>query len=389
MTDTLDKLLHLISPAQAAQGFTEVFVKSLAILLLAFIVQVIAKAAISNVFKLADWISNKEQLQLIDRYNISGKLARIAGVVVMLSLFKLLIHKDSQAFDSLQDFFHLYAIYVVVSLIFTGLNVVSDIYQQMPIAKDVPIKGIVQVIKLLVIMLSLILIISALVNQSPVYLLSSLGALTALIILVFRDTILGFVAGLQIIANRLIAVGDWIEMPAYGADGDVLEIGLTTVKIRNFDKTITSLPTSALMTSSFKNWRGMKQTNARRIKRAILIDQTSIKPARALSKTTLAKFGDAANQLSSKETNLGLYRNWLIGYLQSHEGINKELTLLVRQLAPSAHGLPLEIYCFANDIIWANYENLQSELIEAMLIKLDDFELQVFQGLAAGELLKG
>ncbi|MEC4678590.1 MAG: mechanosensitive ion channel domain-containing protein, partial [Nitrospirota bacterium] len=247
-----------------------------------------------------------------------------------------------------------------------------------------------------------ILIISALLDETPFYLLSGLGALTAVFMLIFKDAILGFVAGIQLTANKMVTHGDWIEMPKYGADGDVLEVSLTTVKIQNWDKTITTIPTYALISESFKNWRGMSESGGRRIKRAITIDMSTIqfcsdemiekfskiRPIKVYIETKMKELTeyntihdlDDANIVNRRRlSNIGTFRAYVVAYLENHPKIHQDMTFLVRQLAPGEHGLPIEIYVFCNDTAWARYEAIQADIFDHLLAAVPEFGLKVFQ----------
>nr|WP_199612116.1 mechanosensitive ion channel family protein [Flocculibacter collagenilyticus] len=274
---------------------------------------------------------------------------------------------------------HIY-FYIVVGLIITAiLNLIGSLYNQLKFSRDVPIKGLIQVLKLLTFIVTTILLISILVNKSPLYLLSGIGALTAVLILVFKDTILGFVASIQIAANRLVAIGDWIEVEKYGADGEVLDLGLNTVKVKNWDNTVTSIPTYALISDSFKNWRGMQESQGRRIKRAILIDIQSIKAISDDEKTQISKQLNDFLFQERTQTNLGLFREYVEAQLKHHPRINHNMTCMVRQLPPGAQGLPLEIYCFSQDKNWVSYEHIQASVIESIYTQLVNFDLRAFQ----------
>jgi miniconductance mechanosensitive channel len=282
------------------------------------------------------------------------------------------------------------------------LNVINSVYFHRANEQFFPINATVQVIKLIVYLVAIILAISFVIDKSPVYLLSGLGAITAVLLLVFQDTIKGLVASIQISAYRMVAIGDWIEMPQYGADGDVLEIGLNTVKVQNWDKTITTIPTYALTTESFRNWRGMYNAGGRRIKRALMIDLSSI---HFCSEEELAVFENIrllAPYLAEKKqaikqtnaqlavpdndkfnarrlTNIGTFRAYVAAYLKQHPLIHKEMTCMVRQLPSTPTGLPLEIYCFSQDLVWQNYENLQSDIFDHLFAMVPHFNLRCFQ----------
>ncbi len=296
-------------------------------------------------------------------------------------------------------------VWVVDSL----LNAIGDIAHTSSASRELPIKSFVQVVKLLVYGVAAIVVLSLIVGRSPLLLFSGLGAMTAVLMLVFKDAILGFVAGIQLSANQMVARGDWIEMPKYGADGDVLEVALTTVKVQNFDNTITTIPTYALITESFKNWRGMSESGGRRIKRAINIDMQSINFCDDEMLARLAEIQYMPEYLEQKRreltawdearedqrsspanerrlTNIGTFRAYVEAYLRHHSMIQQDLTLMVRQLAPSDHGLPLEIYVFSADKRWVKYEAIQADIFDHILAVLPQFGLRVHQGPSGGDV---
>jgi miniconductance mechanosensitive channel len=262
---------------------------------------------------------------------------------------------------------------------------------------------LLQTVKLIATALTGILLVSLLMDKSPLILLSGLGALSAVLLLVFKDPILGLVAGIQLSANNMLSVGDWLEMPKYGADGDVVDIALTTVKVRNWDKTITTIPTYALISDSFKNWRGMTEAGGRRIKRSIYLQMSSIEFLDEKTLTHLYKAELLAPYLeerlaqikdtntSSKTdmsillngrrlTNVGTFRQYLVSFLKSHPKIHQDMTLLVRQLQSTNLGLPIEIYAFTNTTNWNEYENIQSDIFDHIIAVLREFNLQVHEG---------
>jgi len=281
------------------------------------------------------------------------------------------------------------------------LTSLNDIYGLHPKFKERPIKGYIQLIKLIVFIVCFVIIISILLDRSPWLFISSLGALTAVILLVFKDTLLSVVASIQLTSNNMIHVGDWIEMPKYNADGDVIDIALHTVQIQNFDKTITSIPTQKFIEESFKNWRGMSQYGSRRIKRSIFIDLASI---RFLNDQDLAQYERfyllkdyitekrksiiTSNDTSGKDTlvhnsrkltNIGTFRNYVRLYLKQHPLVSPDATLLIRQLQPTTSGLPIEIYIFIKEVRWTEYENTQSDIFDHILSIVPEFDLRLFQ----------
>ena len=282
------------------------------------------------------------------------------------------------------------------------MSAASSIYEQYPMAKNRPIRGYVQVAKIIFYCLGAILVISALLDRSPLLFLSGFGAMTAVLILVFRDTILSLVASIQLIGNDMVRVGDWIEMPDSNADGDVIEVALHTVKVQNWDKTITTIPTHKLISESFRNWRGMSESGGRRIKRSLLLDQNSI---RFLTDDETAKFkrfallkdyitekqqelsteksglnSDEASAVNLRRlTNVGTFRAYIVSYLRGRADISDTLTFLVRQLPPHADGLAIEIYVFTNTTEWVAYEGIQADIFDHLLAIVPEFGLRVFQ----------
>ncbi|MBW1703580.1 MAG: mechanosensitive ion channel [Deltaproteobacteria bacterium] len=282
------------------------------------------------------------------------------------------------------------------------LTAFSDIYLTLDVSKGRPIKGYIQISKLIVYAIGAIIIISSLLGRSPMVLLSGFGAMTAVILLIFRDTILSFVASIQITSNDLVRVGDWIEVPNFGADGDVVDIALHTVKIQNWDKTFTVIPTYKLIDVTFKNWRGMQQSGGRRIKRAVHVDIGSIKfcddrmieqfrKIHLITDYIMRKL-EQLDQYNREEnidtsvlvngrrmTNIGTFRAYVKAYLRNHKQIHQDMTFLVRQLPPGPAGLPIEIYVFTNDTAWANYEAIQADIFDHILAVVPQFDLRVFQ----------
>lgn len=306
----------------------------------------------------------------------------------------------------------IYAIVVSVVVINTILSAINDIYRTFEVSKSRPIRGYIQVIKIFVYIIGGILVISNLLGKSPLILLSGIGALSAVIMLVFKDSLLGLVAGVQLSSNDMVRVGDWIEMPKYGADGDIIDISLNTVKVQNWDKTITTIPSYALISDSFKNWRGMQDAGGRRIKRSVYIDTSSISFCTAETLDSYKNIHYLSQYISDKEkeielhnadnridrsnrvngralTNIGVFRMYIQCYLQNHPQIHKDMTLMVRQLEPGENGLPLEIYAFTNDVRWAVYEGVQSDIFDHILAVAPEFGLRVFQKPSGNDLKRG
>ena len=294
----------------------------------------------------------------------------------------------------------IYLLMAGLLVLYALLDALVDIYRGQDLPHKGSIKAFMQVIKLVVTFFVGITVLSTLIGKSPAFFLGSLGAMTAVLMLIFRDSILGFVAGIQMSTNQMVQIGDWIEMPKYGADGDVIDISLTTVKGQNWDKTISTIPAYAMVSDSFKNWSGMTRSGGRRIKRAVYIDMTSItfldEPMmdrfrriaylKPYMETILPELEQANHVEDLSEplnlrrlTNIGVFRVYVAAYLREHPKIHDSMTFLVRHLPPTDHGLPIEIYVFSNDQVWANYEALQADIFDHILAIIPEFGLRVFQ----------
>lgn len=291
-------------------------------------------------------------------------------------------------------------VFITMILITTLIDTVNDIYESYPISRAKPIKGFTQVIKLITILVFTIIIISKIVDKSPQALLTGLGAFAAVIMLVFKDSILGFVAGITLTANNMLHIGDWIVMKSSGADGEVFEISLNTVKVRNWDQTIVTIPTYKLMNDSFTNWRGMQESGGRRIKRSININihtvhfLNEVEIDRLKQNPLLCDYlNEKLNGIESSEkgsnkainqkeiTNIGVFRIYLLNYLRKNSNIHNEMTMMVRQLQPTEKGLPMEVYCFSKNQEWVKYEGIQADIFDHIMAVLPDFGLKAFQNI--------
>ncbi|MCL4159900.1 UNVERIFIED_CONTAM: hypothetical protein GTU68_053174 [Idotea baltica] len=336
------------------------------------------------------------------RKKVFNRLAHLAPAIVMYLFISIPLVDYDWIISLTNEVILIYMIVMGILALDAFLNGSLAIYETYDISNKIPIKGFIQVFKIIIYFTSGVFIIAILLDKTPIYLFSSLGALTAVLMFIFKDAILGFVAGIQLTANQMVANGDWIEMPKYGADGDIIEIALTTVKVQNWDKTITTIPTYALITESFKNWRGMSESGGRRIKRSISLDMNTIqfcteemldrfskiqyissyieKQKIELKTYNQAEQVDDSSLVNGRRmTNVGTFRAYVEAYLKNHPKINHEMTFLVRQLAPSEHGLPIEIYVFSKDKAWANYESIQADIFDHILAVIPEFDLQVFQ----------
>ncbi len=371
------------------------------IFITAIIVHVILHWVVLRAFEKRANASSRLWLQIITQNKLFHRLAfTLQGIIVNIQA-ALWLQKGSEAAEILVTCAQLWIMMYALLSLFSLLDVILNLSQKLPAASQLPLKGIFQGIKLIAAILVGILMISLLIGQSPAILISGLGAMAAVLMLVFKDPILGLVAGIQLSANDMLKLGDWLEMPKYGADGAVIDIGLTTVKVRNWDNTITTIPTWSLVSDSFKNWSGMSASGGRRIKRSISIDATSIHfldddERQRLHKahllkpylTTRHQEIDAWNQqLDAPEsvlnhrqmTNIGTFRAYLNEYLRHHPRIRKDMTLMVRQLAPDDHGLPIEIYAFTNTVVWLEYESIQADIFDHIFAVVEEFGLRIHQ----------
>ncbi len=382
--------------------YTARTIAAVAVLLLSAVADFVARRYIVSALSYVIARSKAQWDDAILRQKALSRLAHLAPALVIYVLTPIALEGLGAIIAFTKSAALIYMIIILMLVLDSLLNTVEEIYQSFRASREVPIKGFIQILKLVVYFLTAIFVTSILLNKTPVYLLSGIGALTAVLMLIFRDAILGFVAGIQLAANKMVAVGDWIEIPEYGADGDVLEVTLTTVKVQNWDKTITTVPTYSLISASFKNWRGMDESGGRRIKRAVNIDMSSI---RFCDEEMLGRFEkiqyiseyietkkhelEAFNQSANVDnaslangrrlTNIGTFRAYVEAYLRNHPMINMNMTFLVRQLDPSQTGLPIEIYVFCKDKVWANYEAVQADIFDHILAVLPEFDLRVYQ----------
>jgi len=335
---------------------------------------------------------------LLVKHHVFNKLSLMVPAIVIVSF--------APVFPAVQELINrtvtAYLIFIAALVIDAILDAITDAYQHLEVSRDKPIKSYITVVKIMMYIVISVIVISILTDTSPWGILSGIGALTAILLVIFRDSLLGLVASVQISKNHLVSIGDWIEVPKYQADGDVIDITLTTVRIQNWDKTITTIPSYALISESFKNWKGMVQAGGRRIKRSVYIDMSSIRFMDDELYERLSKIYLLRQYLESKKkeieeynrksnvdlaepvngrrmTNIGTFRAYLNAYLKNHPGTNKDLIIMVRQLQPTDAGLPLEVYVFSKDTSWVNYESLQSDIFDHILATVPHFGLRVFQ----------
>ena len=342
-------------------------------------------------------------------HNVFGHFVQVLPALIVFVGVPFIPDMPESITQLLRNIAMAYMVLVLTLTLSAMLGAANTIYSASPVARHRPLKGFVQLAQIVVWIVGAVLIIASVMERSPVLLLSGFGAMTAIVLLIFKDTILSLVASVQLTAQDMVRVGDWIEMPQFGADGDVVDVQLHTVKVQNWDKTITTIPTHRLIVDSFKNWRGMSETGARRIKRAVYIDVSSIRFQSQDEVDHFTRFALLKDYIEKKKqeladynaglenevdgevnkqrlTNIGTFRAYAFNYLKNHPKINKEMTLIVRQLAPGPDGLPLEIYCFTSTTKWLAYEGIQSDVFDHLMAIVPEFGLRLYQRPAGSDL---
>jgi miniconductance mechanosensitive channel len=342
--------------------------------------------------------------------NVFGRLVQVVPALVLFAGVPFIPGLQDNLVQLIRNVAMGYMVLMLTLGLTAMLSAANAIYAALPVAKNRPLKGFVQLLQIVVWVIGGVMIVAAVLDRSPLLLLSGFGAMTAILLLVFKDTILSLVASVQLTAQDMVRVGDWIEMPQFGADGDVVDVQLHTIKVQNWDKTITTIPTHRLISDSFKNWRGMSQSGGRRIKRSIFIDVSTIRAQTQDEVDHFTRFALLKDYIKAKEqeladynaglevevdaevnrrrlTNIGTFRAYTLNYLKNHPRIRKDMTLIVRQLAPGPEGLPLEIYCFTTTTAWAEYEDIQSDIFDHLLAIVPEFGLRLFQKPAGSDLV--
>ena len=405
----MDKIQHLLYDYFLSTGFTEVTAKYLnmlllfvALIVLVFIVDFIIKKLLINAF-VQFAIRSKTNF---DDFLISNKVPRnVAHIIPLLITLEFFptVFFDFPAFENVvEKGLQVFAIILTLWIVRSLLNTLKDYFKTLPRLKDKPIDSYIQVFMIFAWVAGFMSAIAIITGIPFLKFVTGLGAISAVLILVFKDTILGFVASIQVSINDMVRIGDWITFEKYGADGDVIEITLATVKVQNFDKTITTIPTYALISDSFKNWRGMTSSNGRRIKRALNIKLESVKYLSESDVENLKKIQLVTTYLDKRQadiltynqnhdidkslllngrnlTNIGVFRKYVDTYLKNNSAINKEMTIMVRQLEPSSQGIPIELYAFSKDKRWENYEYIIADIFDHLIAALPYFDLQIFE----------
>ncbi len=372
------------------------------ILALSYLAYIITKKLLLFIIKKVVAKSKTKWDDILLEQGFFNRLANLAPALVIYHSVKLALVNYPHIISIIILAINIYVIIIGLLIIDSFLSASHKIYNTLPASKNRPIKSIIQLVKIIIYFTGFILILSILLNKSPVYFLSGLGAFAVVLMLVFKDSILGFVASIQLSANKMVRIGDWISMPDHDADGTIIEITLNTVKVKNWDQTISTIPIYSLVSESFINWRGMEESGGRRIKRSISVDMKSIKFCTEKMLNKFKKIQLITDYISDKQkeikefnrkhnvdesvsvngrrlTNIGIFRKYVEEYLKQHPKIHNDMTFIVRQLHPTERGLPVEIYVFSNDQKWANYEAIQSDIFDHILAIIPEFELKIFQ----------
>ena len=360
----------------------------LTILILAYILDKISrKVIVPLIRKLTQTTASRWDDHLLSDDVLNSICSFIPPILVYV-IMPFAFEEDSELLRFILKICHIYITVVSVKLVcafITSLYTISNEHKKL---KERSLKGFYQMLKLVVVCIGAIVVISTLIDKNPMAILTGLGAGTAILMLVFQDSIKGLVAGIQLMANDMLRPGDWITVPKYGADGDVMEVTLTTVKVRNWDKTIITVPPYALVNDSFQNWRGMFDIGGRRIKRSINIDMQTVRfcTANEMESFRQQPWMEGFEPTGNEEVNLYIFRHYVEYYLRHHPKVSQDLIMTVRQLQPTAQGMPIELYFFSADTAWLRYEHLQAEVFDHVLAMLDVFGLKVFQSPSGSDL---
>ena len=381
INDTITMWLQQLGVQPESMGAVHRIVAVVGILLLAYVAHWLCrKVVVTTVKKLTSKTQNKWDDYLFND-RVLNDFCHMVPPIVITALIPFAFPSEPMTLAFVLKICWIYITIVVVRLICTFLTSLYTISSEHEKLKERSMKGFYQMMKLIVICVGTIIIISTLIDKDPVKILTGLGASAAILTLVFKDTIMGLVAGVQLTANDMLRPGDWITMPKYGADGSVLEVTLTTVKVQNWDKTISTIPPYALVNDSFQNWRGMRESGGRRVKRSINIDMHTVRFCTPEELETFRKeeWMQGFEATGKEEVNLYVFRHYLEHYLRTHPKVNQNLTLMIRQLQPTAEGMPIELYFFSDGTEWIPYERLQAEVFDHLLATVHQFGLKVFQ----------
>ncbi len=405
----MDNFSHLIYKYLVSVGLSELTSKYLNMLGLLIILLII--------ILIADFITRKFLVNLFNQYSIKSKtifdnflvankvprnIAHIIPLLIGLNYVQYVFIDFQLIEDIIEKGLKVFSIILTIWILRSLVNTFKDYFKTLTRLKDKPINSYIQVIMIIVWVIGILSAFAIITGIEFFKFITTIGAASAVLLLVFKDTILGFVASIQVSINDMVHIGDWITIEKFGADGDVIEINLATVKVQNFDKTITTIPTYALISDSFKNWRGMEKSDGRRIKRAVIIKQKSIKYLNENEIDELKKIEIIQDYLTSRQvdiknynenhninkellingrnlTNIGVFRKFVESYIEQHSAINKEMMIMTRQLAPTSQGIPIEVYAFSSDKRWQNYEYIMADIFDHIIASVPYFQLEIFE----------
>lgn len=397
-----EKFLHNQHVADSVIPYLVFLVLLVTVVLLVFVCVFTTKKILDNVVGRLIRKTKGKWDDLLIKQGLFAALGYLVSVIVLKAFVPALFEDFPRTLAFIGKLLDVYLVFVIVKNLVVFLKATEEYLADSQLFIEKPISSYFQLVRLILYIIAAILGLSIILAKSPIYLLGAFGAMTAVLLLIFKDTILGLVASIQISANDMVRIGDWVEMPKYNADGDVIAINLNTVKVSNWDKTITTIPTYYFITESFKNWRGMQMSGGRRIKRTIQVSINSIKfvdpeMRERFKNIDLIKDFILERQVEIEEynqekavntsvlingrrmTNVGVFRKYIEKYLENHPGIHQDMTMMVRQQEPGEHGLPIEIYCFTNTVSWTEYENIQSDIFDHLVASVSFFDLVIFQ----------
>lgn len=380
LTDSLEELLTQYGLGQESISITQRIIWIAVILLIAYLTDLICRKIIVPTIKKIVATTKATWDDYLFSNKVLDSVCHIIPSIVIYILLPFAFYDVPSWLSFLMKISQVYIIATTLKLICVFLSALYELSNQHEQLKDRPLKGVYQMLKIIAIFVGTIGIISVLIDKSPIALFAGLGAAATVLMLVFKDTIVGLVAGVQLSANDMLRPGDWIVMEKSGANGVVTEVTLTTIKVRNWDNTITTIPPYTLVSDSFQNWRGMQESDGRRIKRSINIDMRSVRFCAPEELKNYVANGWITPEEATPETiNLGVFRKYLENYLRQHPLVNTNMTLMVRQLQPTPQGLPIELYFFSANKNWVPYEQLQADIFDYVLAVLPQFGLRIFQ----------
>jgi len=410
-TQWLNHWLNKLNISEAYVIYLKLTLLLFVLAILCIIINLIVKKILIRTIELGIKKTKTKLDDLLIEYKVFNTLSHIAPAVVIYLSASIVFADFPDAIIYVLRIVNAYISIILIAVSIKFLNAIQHYSENSEFFRDKPLNSYFQLAKIAVYSVGIIIVLSFLLNKSPLYFFSALGAMTVVLLLIFKDTILGLVASIQLSVNNMVNIGDWVSMPKYGADGDVIEMNLTTIKIQNWDKTITTIPTYAFISDSFKNWRGMSESGGRRIKRSLNIKINSIKFCtpellKKLSKIQLIKqyIADTTKKIEVYNTqnkvdrstlvngrnltNIGVFRIYTEAFVKNNPNINQEMTCLIRQLPPTEKGLPIEIYTFSNRQEWGIYEQIISDMFDHLLATIPEFELEVFQNPTGSDFRK-